>query len=265
MHDVVTDSRDGLRAGLDKAKKRHAVTILSAPAPLAEIQADLPLDKVDVLIVKSAYEPYGKPRMQGRTIVLKPGSRGMRLGQLDLDLDNQGNVTGWRHKIIPLSVDVQDAPRMQVWYEDYNRKVEQAYKASVKLRKQQPREQGPFVGHKLCKNCHADIYDKWQHSDHARAFADLERVGKAFDPACVRCHTLGFGQAGGFIDMESTPDLANVQCESCHGSGREHLATGGQKALPHNSRSKQGICNQCHTHTHSPVFDLSRYWPKIAH
>ena len=76
------------------------------------------------------------------------------------------------------------------------------------------------------RNCHMKQYQVWSESQHAIAYEDLEIVEKAFDPACVKCHVVGFDKPGGFLDINVTGHLMNVQCESCHGAGRGHVEKG---------------------------------------
>ena len=42
------------------------------------------------------------------------------------------------------------------------------------------------------------------------------------DEGCLKCHTTGFGKPGGFKSIAETSNLANVQCEGCHGPGSEY-------------------------------------------
>ncbi len=97
-----------------------------------------------------------------------------------------------------------------------------------------------YAGTKKCKPCHLKEYNAWSETKMAKAF-DLLKPGAAAaaktkakldpntdyskDPTCLACHTTGYGKPGGFVDMESTPDMAGVGCEMCHGPGGTYLKT----------------------------------------
>ncbi|RJR21830.1 MAG: hypothetical protein C4581_01580 [Nitrospiraceae bacterium] len=94
-----------------------------------------------------------------------------------------------------------------------------------------------YIGAKKCKACHMKQYKSWSETTMAHSFdvlkagekvaekkkAGLEDKDYTTDPKCLKCHTTGYGK-GGFVSMEKTPDLAGVQCESCHGAGSEYSA-----------------------------------------
>jgi cytochrome c554/c'-like protein len=96
-----------------------------------------------------------------------------------------------------------------------------------------------YVGSKKCKVCHIKEWTSWSKTKMALAF-DVLKPGERGDakkaagldpakdytkvPECLACHTVGFGQPGGFKDIETTPDLAGVGCEMCHGPGGTYTA-----------------------------------------
>jgi len=264
-HSSVSDDTTQLALRLKQAGAAGAVTLLATTLSLADAQQQLPLSDVSILIIESNYELYVDPQLVGGVLVLQPGSRGMRLASLDFTVDKDGRVTEWQHEVMPLPPTVGDAPRMAAWYEAYNNEVKAAYKKSVALRKAQQSGESPFAGEQACKVCHQSEHQAWSKSRHSEAFYALVDVNKAFDPACITCHTVGFNRDGGFIDPESTPDLLHVQCESCHGGARAHVASSGQAAVEHAHKPKAEICAQCHNATHSPLFEVAEYWPKIQH
>lgn len=262
---LTTDKTDALNKALQIAKQNKILTVLATTLPYDLAKNMFPLKHVDILIVRAAYEVYGKPKQVENTLVLQPGSRGMRLGELLLDITESGSINKWSHKIIPMPEKVGDAPRMQAWYEAYNAEVKADYLKRVELRKQRESGESPFVGEEQCKTCHAAQYKVWQESEHAIAYEDLEVVQKSFDPECLICHVVGFNEPGGFVDMNITSHLLNVQCENCHGAGKAHVESAGKKPVANKSWTKEKMCQQCHVQKHSPSFDVEKYWPKIAH
>ncbi len=263
-HRLVDDSPAGLQAALQKAKQNGELTMLVTTLKAKQAVKTIGLTNVDIFVEQAAYEEYGAPHMEGKTLVVQPGSRGMRLGRLDLELQN-GNVKTWNHKVIPMPESIADAPELASWYEEYNTKVKENYLKRVELRKTKKSGKSPYVGAEVCSTCHATQHAVWSDSQHAIAYEDLEDVNKAFDPACIGCHTVGFDKPGGFFDINVTGHLLGVQCESCHGAGRVHVEAAGKKPPPNAEWSREKICGQCHIQKHSPGFNLKAYWRKITH
>lgn len=95
-----------------------------------------------------------------------------------------------------------------------------------------------FVGHQECGVCHRDQTADWEKSSHARAF-ELLKPGKrgsakqrakldpdrdySTDPYCIKCHVTGYEKPSGYVDPATTPELAGIGCEMCHGAGKEYV------------------------------------------
>ena len=262
---LVHERTAGLARRLARAKRGHMLTMMATSLRLDDARRALPLKDIDVLFIKAAYEVYGKPRMAGTTLVLQPGSRGERLGRVDLTLNDTGGVASYHQEVIALPTAVPDAPRMKAWYAEYNAQVKKAYQRTVEIRKRHASGKSPFVGDQVCATCHAEQHRIWANSKHSGAYDALLNVNKAFDPACIRCHTVGFNKPGGFIDNSVTANLENVQCENCHGAGRRHVESKGKLPLANAGWKPRQMCRQCHVPAHSPSFKFSVYWPKIEH
>ncbi|MDH3402684.1 MAG: cytochrome c family protein [Acidobacteriota bacterium] len=98
-----------------------------------------------------------------------------------------------------------------------------------------------YVGSKSCKKCHLKEFKSWEATKMAQTFETLKpgaaaeaKTGAGLDPekdyttdeACVKCHVTGYGQPGGFVDIETTPELVGVGCEMCHGPGGTYIQDG---------------------------------------
>jgi PKD repeat protein len=111
-----------------------------------------------------------------------------------------------------------------------------------------------FVGQAKCIGCHTDKINDWYGTAHATALSALTSIGMGSNPSCLPCHTVGFGQPGGFIDVTNTPQLANVQCENCHGSANAHINVSGLQYHPVNTLAAE-TCGSCHTGANGPTYD----------
>jgi len=145
-----------------------------------------------------------------------------------------------------------------------------------------------FVGAVKCNgSCHDPYYQGWKKSPHGGTY-NLLKPGERAEakkrvkldpekdytttPLCLRCHTTGYGQRGGFKPADSKkpspidptePNLEQVGCEMCHS-----VAGGSQiRVVMKNTKGdfkkadteKYGqrwdyanVCTRCHTHPKTP-------------
>ena len=94
---------------------------------------------------------------------------------------------------------------------------------------------------------------------HANAWKSLVDVGKQADYKCVGCHVTGYGEIGG-TSLGYTKKLENIQCETCHGPGSEHVAAKGLEDPPAIQRNTPSpVCTNCHNEHHSDTFNYNAY------
>src|ERR1017187_5958058 len=155
---------------------------------------------------------------------------------------------------------------------------------------------GTYLGVQVCAFCHSgsvlaeNKYTPWSQTEHATMFSrGIDGlVSSHYSKNCIQCHTLGYDTNtnavnGGFDDIAtqlgwifptvltngnwasmqtnypSLANLANIQCENCHGPGSQHVFSlgvlGNTNAI--SVSLAEGTCGQCHdaTTTHIKSFE----------
>jgi hypothetical protein len=138
-----------------------------------------------------------------------------------------------------------------------------------------------YMGIGTCAQCHSNgpagttwsMVNDWSKTLHSEIFKDNINGanGTTYGSSCWGCHTVGDDAAatvnnGGFnfvmTQLGWTPpatmqsgnwdqvpaalqNVANIQCENCHGAGSTHVASGGDPRLISKTVSS-GVCIQCH-------------------
>lgn len=152
-----------------------------------------------------------------------------------------------------------------------------------------------YVGVQVCKMCHqteknGQQFQKWQASKHAEAMkvlstpeaqkiADAKGIkGKASDAKeCVECHETGYDAEASMLGPKFSKD-DGVQCESCHGPGKDYMSmavmkdrqkavAAGLNLVSASDGSAEKLCDTCHNKK-SPTFkafDFKKMWAQIAH
>jgi predicted CXXCH cytochrome family protein len=111
-----------------------------------------------------------------------------------------------------------------------------------------------------CGNCHVDHQAKWKSTRHAGAYATLTGSGHA-QSFCYNCHTVGpnGNDATGLVGFAKVQDPGywDVQCESCHGPGLNHVSAPDASAPPLariSMADSTNSCGSCHAGEHNPFF-----------
>jgi len=152
-----------------------------------------------------------------------------------------------------------------------------------------------YIGVKKCKSCHFKQWNSWRKTKMAQTFEVLkpgvrseEKAKLKFDPnkdytkdpACLDCHTTGYGMPGGYIvptegdkdSKDQAADNAGVTCEGCHGPGSKSVEI--QEDIKENKRPytfeelravgfhRAGVrsCTKCHNAS-DPGKELGYHFP----
>jgi 2',3'-cyclic-nucleotide 2'-phosphodiesterase (5'-nucleotidase family) len=196
----------------------------------------------------------GEAKRTGRTITVSDSELGKELGRLTLHLDREGNILSFDASMIPIDEEIAKDPTVEEEVIQFNATVENKKMSEDVFFVPATQDRSQYVGAQTCAPCHPVIYQRWSNTPHAYAYDTLTEKGAEYDPECVICHVVGYRERKGFVGIDRTPDLANVQCESCHGAGADHL-----QGKPMIAMVPEDTCRKCHNVKHSPSFDYSTY------
>ena len=210
-------------------------------------------EHVDVVILPDEIEATVS---EGGTLYVGCKSEGKTLGVLALWMDSSGKLGRYSVRELALTGDVGESEPIRELLTDFYRDVAAENAAEgVLLFADQALEQqqgNGYVSATACQRCHEQEYLQWSATRHAFAYETLLKKERYFDAGCVSCHTTGFGYSTGFHIGDSDSTLKGVQCETCHGPGKQHVSN------PKKSNIRNGadtsLCLACHDTKHSPGF-----------
>jgi predicted CXXCH cytochrome family protein len=116
-----------------------------------------------------------------------------------------------------------------------------------------------YSGDEACRICHMSQHETWSLTTHSYAFDTLVQHGADRNPECLPCHTVGWGQPGGYSPEFPAEHLQSVQCENCHGRGGSHQSPEFLKA------GYEPVCASCHNPKHSLNFVFAERLPTVSH
>lgn len=243
-----------LEEGIAQARETGLSPVLLLQGSFAEAKA-LAVRFPDLRLIqyRSGGDASERPTRVGNTLLVTPGADGKHLLRL---VFFAGKFKDFR--VITLGPEFSDDPQAARIYRAYLSRV-----SDERLVEAIPRfSTESFAGSRTCQKCHQPAGHVWERSHHAQALRTLERFGHDRDPDCLPCHVVGLSSKNGFNSRTSTPQLAGVGCESCHGSGGLHAKSPSTVKMP---KVASAACVNCHTGNTSPGFEFSTYWQRVRH
>ena len=220
---------------------------------------------VDVVVVGHYPAVANQPRKIGNSILAMAGAKSDRFGTLELTLGAEGGIDEFSGDAIRLLRKGPMVDEIQMLSDEIDT-LEKEERRAKQLAAQREREKAQsqqevstihhrngVLGAESCKTCHADVYESWRATPHAEAFATLAEADAWDDPECIGCHVTGVEDKHYVADVNLAPEVWNVQCEECHGSGLLHARDGSYLA------SGVETCTKCHDEDNSPEFDFELY------
>jgi len=270
---VIEDPFAAARRILPQVRSRSDLVLVMAymqPDMAERLAQENP--QIDVILVDPGRPILKQPRSIGNAVVVHTVYQTTMLGELRLYPTEKGERRRFINRYVELDEVIPDDVAVERLRVEARKEIAAVQQRLFRQRQAGSSSRTPpsvtrssgvsYVGSAVCRNCHRSAYDVWMQSNHARAYATLQKVKRENDPECLDCHVTGFGRPTGFVSMFSTSRLKDVQCESCHGPGSLHAA---HPAPGYGRLATPAGCTFCHTRERSPNFEMSSYWARIKH
>ncbi len=245
------------------AEKSDYIILLSALGLETDIKLAAEIKGIALIISAKSENSITEPVRINNTWITQTHKRGQQLGMIKICLTKKSGFK-IKNSLIPLDNSTGENNEINNIVRKYktalismNKQV--FFKAELTAKDGKVPDSLHYLGAEKCGECHIPQYENWKQTFHADAYTTLEKDEDNYDMECLPCHTVGYGETGGFdVSQGSASKFLNVQCESCHGPGSNHS----EKSGILRSTGIKG-CLTCHDEKNSPGFDYDEYLPQV--
>ncbi len=245
---------------LKSAQTNAFIILLSHSGLEQDKQFAAEVSDIDVIIGAHTQNRLDRALKENNTLIVQAGSDGYYLGQLNLNLDQDGQIVRYSNRLIPIALHLKNDPAIVKIIKEYHfKRISKLKNTGLRLNKG-----GQYLtaAAEDCASCHESAWVQWSQTAHSRSWKSLKEKKRTGHTRCIVCHVTGFGREGGFINENLTPDKANVGCTACHLLEPAHLDTP-EKYQP--QKIEQSICLHCHDSANDPDFNFEAAVEKVNH
>jgi hypothetical protein len=270
----VADEVSSVRDLATQLRGNHDVLILLSFTTLLRarrIAEELPMFDI---VIGGDYSERIEPARTGLrpTLVVAGDHDAKYLGQVDVEM-NAGKVAKTQPNLLPILQSITPLKDYTHYITDFSADTEK-----LPIPEGQNLAKKIYAGASSCRQCHIPEYTQWQTTKHSHAMKSLLDKQMQFNTDCLQCHVVAYKKPGGFRDLRVTAQLANVQCEVCHGPGQAHIeeerhlaevVKSGAAAPPRQAQLQMKwdahFCMQCHNPQNDPDFHFDQDVQRIRH
>lgn len=191
-----------------KHLKNKKIILLSHSGMELDEKIALSFPNIDWIIGAHSQSFLSQTNDVGSTKIVQTLSRNHYIGHISLALNKKAKS---KYKLIQTLDNTQHLIKensMIKWLSDYKTQLDKIYlleqKSSLPI---QTETQIPtYIS---CSDCHTQQVDFWQGSAHSTAFASLIHAKSSNNPNCVKCHSVGYNQEGGFFSTKKIVTSSN--------------------------------------------------------
>lgn len=135
----------------------------------------------------------------GNTKIVQVLSKNHYIGQISLSL---GDKKLDKYKLNDMHEEVENLlkpNKMITWLSDYKTKYDQVLAEEQKISLNPDSTEQRIMTFNSCLECHKKQVDFWQGTAHSLAYTTLIEAKADKNPQCIKCHSVGHRQEGGFI------------------------------------------------------------------
>ncbi len=259
-------------------------------AEVASIVNEIP--EIDLVIAGQGFNP-GEPMrtftFDSGARMVKMGGYGKYVGRLRLDFEPDGTVIGEEAMRVDLDSTVPTLSSITEMLLDFKtelaaRREEFLGDPTNPFQRNQSAQMVDvltgYAGYSFCDSCHLSYRLETSFMKHEMAWNALDNEHRT-DPACLPCHTTGWGVPTGLEDPYRDTHLRGVSCEACHGPAAGHvrektilkegldpsmmLPYVDPTGVPFTREVPEEVCLRCHTEEWTPDFDYETWIDRVRH
>jgi nitrate/TMAO reductase-like tetraheme cytochrome c subunit len=201
--------------GYEQDNPKHRLVVLSHGDTYSYVRLAKAFPQIDWIIGSHNQAFLNTPKVEGNTKIVEVLSRNHYIGEINIDLKEGKNKDSYKILEMREHWGKKLKPNPLQSFIDEHKKKLTALQIKEQMQQIEPNTiQSPIPTASSCVDCHEAQVDQWKTTPHSLAFSSLVKVKENHNPSCVKCHSVGYKQKGGFFKTHDIINFSNKQASA---------------------------------------------------